>query len=528
MMSNRRTENRSRVDAIGNDWYPEQAIGQEIPTRRDQTSRFDPSWQEPPVVAEPQHDYASEFADADRRRRQALEIRRAKRAIDTQVAKQQKKKRRVRGVVFALLTVLLVAVGGVSWAYFYMQGISSNLHQGLDPNLQDVLVKTDLSNEPFYMVLIGTDGSAVRDENGQFGGSYRSDSLMLARIDPVNKKVVIISICRDTLIDIPGYGKDKINAAYAYGGPSLTVQVMSELCGVPISHYAEVNFDGFEAIVDSLGGVDIDVPIEIDDYHVGGHLDAGPQTLNGDQALMLARSRHSYDDIGKGDFFRAANQRLVLSAIVKKILSADLRTMTSVLEELSKNVLTTLSIQDIIGLAQTMRGLDTTNDLSSASQPTSSLQTAGGWYEITIEDEWRAMMDRVRAGLPPTEETIIDPISGTLVANAGIPAGTTGVPDKAPNAGGVMGHGSVMVKNGSGGDGVATTAGDRLVGAGYSVETGNADSYNYPTTLVIYNSADQAGEAQNIANVLGVGKVILNDGTYTVSNDFLVVIGADF
>ncbi|MCG5014988.1 LCP family protein, partial [Collinsella aerofaciens] len=87
--------------------------------------------------------------------------------------------------------------------------------------------------------------------------------------------------------------------------------------------------DGFKDIVDALGGVEVDVPMEIDDEDAGGHLDAGLQTLSGDQALILCRSRHAYDEYGDGDSYRAANQRLVLSAIAKKILSADVATMAS-------------------------------------------------------------------------------------------------------------------------------------------------------------------------------------------------------
>ena len=139
----------------------------------------------------------------------------------------------------------------------------------------------------------------------------------------MDKKATLVSIHRDTLVDMGEYGQNKLNAAHAIGGAALTVKTVSKLAGVPISHYAEINFDGFKDIVDALGGVEVDVPMEIDDEDAGGHLDAGLQTLSGDQALILCRSRHAYDEYGDGDSYRAANQRLVLSAIAKKILSAD-------------------------------------------------------------------------------------------------------------------------------------------------------------------------------------------------------------
>ena len=103
-----------------------------------------------------------------------------------------------------------------------------------------------------------------------------------------------------------------------------TVQVVSELAGVPISHYAEIDFDGFCDIVDALGGIEVNVPVEIDDPEAGGYLAAGEQTLDGEQALILCRSRHAYDNIGtgKGDEYRAANQRMIIGAIAQRTSSS--------------------------------------------------------------------------------------------------------------------------------------------------------------------------------------------------------------
>ena len=192
--------------------------------------------------------------------------------------------------------------------------------------------------------------------------------------------------------------------------------IRDRLAGVPISHYAEINFDGFKDIVDALGGVEVDVPMEIDDEDAGGHLDAGLQTLSGDQALILCRSRHAYDEYGDGDSYRAANQRLVLSAIAKKILSADVATMASTVQALSQYVTTDLEISDIIGLAQTMQGLDPATDIYSAMEPTTSKYINDVWYEINNVDEWKKMMTRVNQGLPPTDEDIVDEMSNTVLA----------------------------------------------------------------------------------------------------------------
>ena len=78
------------------------------------------------------------------------------------------------------------------------------------------------------------------------------------------------------MVDMGEYGVNKLNAAHVFGGPALSVQTVSKLAGVDISHYAEINFDGFRDIVDALGGIEVDVPMTIDDEDAGGHLDAGP------------------------------------------------------------------------------------------------------------------------------------------------------------------------------------------------------------------------------------------------------------
>lgn len=449
--------------------------------------------------------------------------RRSSREAYANEAKKQKRRRIIRRV---LLSVLALVVVGAGVAFALYSNVAANLREGLDPNLNRVLVKTNLTKEPFYILLMGTDESSDRAASEEFAGDqFRSDSIMLTRIDPVNKKVTMVSIHRDTLVDMGEYGENKLNAAHALGGAALSVEVVSELAGVPISHYAEVNFDGFKEIVDALGGIEVEVPMEIDDPDAGGYLAPGLQTLNGDQALILARARHAYDDFGDGDSYRAANQRLVLSAIAKKILASDVATIASTVTALSEHVTTDLAVTDIIGLAQAMRGLDPETDIYSAMEPTTSAYVDGVWYEYNNTTAWRAMMARVDQGLPPTEEDIIDDVSGTVLATTG--GGSSSVQNDSSGSSASK-TGYVDVKNGSGIDGVASVAGDKLREVGYTVDVGNAEAYDYPETIVIYNYASQANEAKEIATTIGVGKAQLNDGSYVYTGDFLVVIGADW
>lgn len=416
---------------------------------------------------------------------------------------------------------MLVIGGGAAWAY--INNINGNLSAGLDSGLKNVLVKTNLTKEPFYMVLLGTDESIARDQNGDTDGVYRTDTIILMRVDPVNKKVTLVSMPRDTQVNLGSqYGLQKLNAAYAFGGSSLAVSTISSVAGVNISHFCLIDFDGFKEVVDSLGGIEVDVPMTIDDEDAGGHLDAGLQTLNGDQALILCRARHAYDNYGAGDDYRAANQRLVLQAIANKILSSDVGTIASSITTLSQYVSTDLTVNDIIGLAQAMKGMDTANDIWSAAMPTESAYEGGIWWEKIITSEWTAMMQRVNAGQSPTSSSEIDEKTGTVLSNAGDGA-TTG--DSSTSK-----AGNIVVRNGSGTAGVAQTVANTLTSNGYTVsDTGNADSFNYTQTLVIYSTTTQAGEAQSIASLIGKNATAkINDGTYSMTGDFLVVIGSSY
>ena len=308
-------------------------------------------------------------------------------------------------IAIAVVVILLaVLVGGGIWFWQYVQNVTNKIHEGVDENLSAALSEGVKPGEPFYMLLMGVDRSQERAGTAEYGDDFRSDSMILARIDPGQKTVSLISIQRDTYVNIEGYGYNKINAAHAFGGAALTVQTVSEFAGVPISHYAEIDFDGFKAVVDALGGIEVNVPLEINDADAGGYVPAGQQTLTGEQALILCRSRHTYDEIGPGDFYRAANQRMVIGAIASKVLASDPVTMASSITSMADYITTDMSLEEIISVATAIRGIDTENDIYSAMNPTVSSYDGTIWIEYADVDAWRTMMVRVDQGLPPYED----------------------------------------------------------------------------------------------------------------------------
>ena len=200
-----------------------------------------------------------------------------------------KKKHRVRNVILCILLVILVlaAIAGAAFA-LYMNQISNAIQVKDDSQAAaiDEVLSPTVSDEPFYMMVIGSDSR--HDDCGQ-----RSDSNIVARIDPGTATVTLISIPRDTAIDIDGR-VEKFNAAYNYDGASGAIREANDLLGVKMSHYVEIDFSGLVDLIDAVGGVEVDVPMRIEDADAGGTVEAGLQTLDGEHALVFARYKQCH------------------------------------------------------------------------------------------------------------------------------------------------------------------------------------------------------------------------------------------
>lgn len=170
-------------------------------------------------------------------------------------------------------------------------------------------------------LLVGSDSregltAAQRRElaTGKAAGR-RTDSIILVHVSSSGGKPALISIPRDSYVPIPGHGSNKINAAFAFGGPKLLVQTIEQVTDLRIDGYVEIGFAGFAQVVDSLGGVDICVKFAMNDKKAGINLKKGCQTLDGRNALGYVRARYSDP---RGDIGRAERQRQFLAAIMKK------------------------------------------------------------------------------------------------------------------------------------------------------------------------------------------------------------------
>ncbi|MGE5704961.1 MAG: LCP family protein [Clostridia bacterium] len=211
-------------------------------------------------------------------------------------------------------------------------------------------MKPEKAMKPFLLLLIGIDS---RD-----GEKARSDTMILTAVHPSDQRVYMLSIPRDTFMDLPGRGYDKVNHAMAYGGPALVKKSLEHFLNTKIDRYMTIDFDGFRKIVDELGGVEINVKKRMkytdptDDTYID--LQPGLQKLNGKQALDYARYRKS--DLGRedSDYERIVRQQELIKALAGKGDSAEsFLKAFKLMDILGKHVKTDLTQQEISSLLRT-------------------------------------------------------------------------------------------------------------------------------------------------------------------------------
>ncbi|GAA2792841.1 LCP family protein [Saccharopolyspora taberi] len=224
---------------------------------------------------------------------------------------QRKKKRWGRRVGVTLLVLVLLLAGLVFYFDSTLQRVEALDYPG----------RASQDTPGTNWLLVGSDSREGLDDaqreqlgTGEAAGQ-RTDSMMLIHVPDSGGQVSMISLPRDSYVPIPGHGRDKLNAAFSYGGAPLLTQTIEEVSGVHIDHYAEIGFGGFADLVDAVGGVDVCLDQPIDDPKAHINLPAGCQELDGPNALGFVRSRYALAD---GDLGRAANQRKVMGALVDK------------------------------------------------------------------------------------------------------------------------------------------------------------------------------------------------------------------
>jgi LCP family protein required for cell wall assembly len=222
--------------------------------------------------------------------------------------------RRGRRIALVLGTVVVVLIAGFAGSYFWLNG---------KLNKSVTLPATSLTSAGTNWLITGSDSRAGLSRAeidalhvGFDAGTLNSDSIMLLHLG--SGRPVLLSIPRDSYVDIPGHGWNKMNAALAFGGAPLLIQTVENVTGLKIDHYMGIGFGGLVAVVNQIGGVPICLKTGIHDSYSGVNLSAGCHNLNGTQALAFVRDRHSF---ATEDLQRIQDQRAFLSALLKKATS---------------------------------------------------------------------------------------------------------------------------------------------------------------------------------------------------------------
>ena len=279
--------------------------------------------------------------------------------------------------------------------------------------------------EPFNILLLGVD---QRDDEAAAGLPARSDTLIVVRIDPRNKSAGMVSFPRDLWVEIPGYGQGKLNTAYTYGelnkveggGPGLAKRTLEHNFGVRIDFWARVDFHGFERIIDTLGGIVVDVerPIKDDEYPTDDYgierlyVPAGLQFMDGHMALRYARSRHSDNDFG-----RMRRQQRVLFAVRQRALQLNMLPRAPELAAQAREMVSTdLSFGQLIRLAKLAQQIDSDRVRSMLIDSQFVRESVGpGGMSILVGDKERIRrgLFQLVAGMNPMEPARIEVLNGS-------------------------------------------------------------------------------------------------------------------
>ena len=262
-----------------------------------------------------------------------------------------------RIVLWTLLGLIVLALAAGGGSYLWFRGQVAGANQRVAPEVKAALEEkpsstivsvpvTVASPSAMNLLVLGSDHRETDEE--QYG---RSDTIMLVHIDPGADYLSVMSLPRDLRVEVPGYGLEKINSAFAFGGPALTIKTVEQLTGVDINHYLEVDFNAFRDITNSLDGVYVDVDRRYynddPDWELI-KLAPGYQLLKGDDALDYVRFRHDFNM----DFGRMERQQRFLSAMREQAMGWNLPfKLPGLVSALFKNVDTDLGANDILKLA---------------------------------------------------------------------------------------------------------------------------------------------------------------------------------
>lgn len=407
--------------------------------------------------------------------------------------------------------VAVLGAGGYVW-YNYQRFVSGITH--IDAIAPSNAPTKDADGSDQNILLVGddhrpdnaTDAQLALLGTEQDGGATNTDTMMVVHIPADGSAVTLISFPRDSWVDIPGFGENKLNAAFVFGtqdgggdagGAQLLIQTIQNLSGLTIDHFVRVSLLGFYNIVDALGPVEVCLNQAVNDPNSAIDLPAGVSSLNAQQALAFVRQRY---ELQRGDLDRQVRQQYFLSVEARQILSAGTLLnpvkLQNVLDAVSSSIETDPGL-NLISLATQLRGLNA-NNITTATIPIS------GMPDIFVGGDKISIVEVDMAAMPSFIASVI---------------GNPSAYDSATAA--AVGDVTVTVLNGSDTDGLASEGTSTLTTIGFTTgEPGSADTRE--ATTIQYPAGSEAGAKALAAYVPGA-VVTLS----TTVNGVTLILGAD-
>ncbi|HET6964975.1 MAG TPA: LCP family protein [Acidimicrobiales bacterium] len=420
--------------------------------------------------------------------------------------------------------VTALSILGAGGAYGYVQWRLDQIRRvgvgGLQPQGSSSQSRRDGSSiAPFTLLAIGSDtrdlapGSASQFGSASSVGGSRSDSIILIRVVPKTRSLALLSIPRDTLVPIPGYGTTRINTAFNSGNPTLLVNVLQQDFGIQVNHVVEFNFDTFEQVADAVGGVEQWFPAPAKDAFSLLNVPAGCVNLTGAQALGFVRSREfqyylngewHFQFYPESDLARIQRQQAFARDLVRKAKTKFGPTSVIQLNDLIGSITRNLTVDKafsnslLLSLAQDYRSANLSTIPSYTFPAVNSTSNPGALDPQmapgrAIVQEWLDVGQPAPPKAPPSSSATSSPPT-TVVAPSSI---------------------AVQVVNGSGVGGQAGTAGQDLTSAGYHVTvSGDAPNFGLATTEIEY-APDSLTAARQLQSQLVGPSTLVEDRALT-------------
>lgn len=444
--------------------------------------------------------------------------------------------------VFLLLFVVFSTISGAAMYFYWKPELEVKIQEVKEQNSFESL---DVSNykERVNVLLLGVDSlSTDKDQTGT-----RSDTIMIVSVDPVTKTGFILSIPRDSYVKIHGQDKvTRINHAHSYGGTDLALATIKDFIGIPIHHYIKVDYNALFKVVDDLGGIEFDVPIDMKYTDTRSKpplkidLKAGVQTLNGEQAMGLLRFRKDYPD---RDLGRIRTQQAFMETILKKLASpTSIPKIPKHIETAYEYVETDMSVQDILSLIKIGISIDLSTLQKTTVPGKPTMKNGASVVEVDHEKK-EEMLKFLLAGKYQKPEGSEE----NERSEQNQDGDTNDVIDKKPEPKPLQEKEKpavspqedrdqskkddaikIVVLNGSGVKNVARRVTDLLKIRDIIVDvSGNANSFDHSATMIYYK--EDVDLANQIKDILKVG--LIKKGTKEIRSsepDIIILIGKDF